>query len=166
MVAIFWPSLSANRKKTDSARIAFIEMKYADSALSGKAGLKKHVNGMKKFLNTPGKLDNIKLEMVTVFNQMQELGLVKVKKPIKALSNEKPEFILLLANHDPDSKVLSRELSGLRDVVDGLPFDLRFVSSNFMGYGLYRQNIYSLEQFLERFKEQILDEFNHPTWHT
>jgi hypothetical protein len=155
MVAVFWPSSGAERKQTDNMAISFIEMKYADSALTGISGLDKHINGMAGFLSNPEPLKAIKGEMMNVFNQMIDLGLIIVKRKMTAFGNRKPEFILLLANHDPDSKILRRELANIRGSAEKLPFELKFVTSNFMGYGLYRQNVYGLEEFLTRFQRQI-----------
>lgn len=155
MIAVYWPSSGTERKKTDDVGLSFIEMKYADSALKGTAGLAKHIQGMTKFLSIPGNLESIKTEMVGVFNQMHDLGLISVKKKITAFGQRKPEFIFLLANHDPDSSILRNELCNIKDSLSGLPFDLRFVVSNFMGYGLYRQNVYDIETFLSRFRNQV-----------
>jgi len=39
MVAVHWPSIGAVRKNLHAPKLAFIEMKYGDGALSGTAGL-------------------------------------------------------------------------------------------------------------------------------
>ncbi len=156
LVAAYWPSKGSERKKTNNIRLAFIEMKYADGALKGDSGLKGHIAGMKAFLDTPNRLISIKEEMKIVFNQMRELGLMNVGKGIGSFDNQKPEFILIMANHDPDSKILRRELDSIKgEAIESLPFSLKFAVSNFMGYGLYGQNMYGLAAFQDRFKDQI-----------
>lgn len=156
LIAACWPSKGSERKRTDNIKLAFIEMKYADGALKGSSGLAGHIRGMTSFLARPGRLISIKKEMQIVFNQMKELELIDVGKGMGSFNNEKPEFILVLANHDPDSKILRRELDSISGTVtESLPFSLRFAASNFMGYGLYGQNMYGLNEFQERFKEQI-----------
>ena len=153
LIAVRWPSSSAERKNNTDIRLAFIEMKYTDCALAGNAGLKQHLRDMNKFLSDPQKLDSLKSEMRNVFNQMRRLKLIDNQKDIAEFSKEKPEYIFVLANHDRDSSILRRELEGLPLSYPNL--ELKFAVANFMGYGLYKQNIYCLKDFLVRFKEQI-----------
>jgi hypothetical protein len=156
LIAAYWPSKGSERKKTDNIRLAFIEMKYADGALRGDSGLNDHIQGMAAFLADPDRVISIKKEMQIVFNQMKELKLIDVGREIRSFNKEKPEFIFILANHDPDSKILQREIDSIEeDVMESLPFNLKFAVSNFMGYGLYGQNMYDLSAFKERFKDQI-----------
>lgn len=153
LVAVRWPSSGPERKNNKNVGIAFIEMKYCDGALAGKAGLKKHLKDMNDFLSNHERLGNLKAEMKNVFNQMRRIKLINNQKDIAQFDNDKPEYIFILANHDPASSVLKRELDGLSTYYPNL--ELKFAVSNFMGYGLYKQNIYSLKDFLDRFKEQI-----------
>ena len=153
LIAVRWPSSGAERKDNKHVGIAFIEMKYYDGALAGKAGLKEHLRDMNNFLAGQERLNNLKDEMRTVFNQMRRLGLINNQKDIADFNNEKPEYIFILADHDPASSVLKRELDGLP--VNYPNLELKFAVSNFMGYGLYKQNIYCLKDFMVRFKEQI-----------
>jgi hypothetical protein len=156
LIAACWPSRGSERKKANNIGLAFIEMKYADGALRGESGMSGHIKGMINFLGNPERLKLIKREMKTVFNQMKKLDLIDVGKEMVSFNDEKPEFIFVLANHDPDSKVLQREIKGIEEEIAGnLPFNLKFAVSNFMGYGLYSQNMYGLNAFQERFKEQI-----------
>lgn len=152
LVAVHWPSSSSARKNKKSLGLAFIEMKYLEGALSGKAGLKKHIKDMKEFLGKQGNLSNIKEEMKIIFNQKMELGLIENQKRIESFSDSKPEYIFAFANHDPESRILKKELEGLPSCPEA---ELKFAVSNFMGYGLFDQNIYSLDEFLSRFKDQI-----------
>lgn len=153
LIAVRWPSSGHERKNNKNIGISFIEMKYLDHALKGKAGLRKHVQDMDKFLSVKTRLCALKEEMCTVFNQMLDLKLIRNQKPIANFNNEKPEFIIILANHDPDSSLLRKELLALEKSYKNM--DLKFAISNFMGYGLYKENMYTLKDFLKRFDKQI-----------
>lgn len=152
LIAVHWPSSVAERKNNKSLGLAFIEMKYLDNALAGEAGLRKHIEDISGFLGKRDNLTDIKDEMEEVFNQKWELGLINNEKPIEGFSDNKPEYILALVNHDPDSSILERELGALPPCPH---MDLKVAVSNFMGYGLYDENIYTLDAFLRRFEDQI-----------
>jgi len=153
LVAINWPSTPSARKNNKNLRLSFIEMKYLDHALTEKnTGINKHIRDMNGFLELPSNLLNIKNEMKTLFNQKLELGLIDNKKPIESFGDQKPEYIFVFANHDPESNILKREMKKLLDCPNA---ELKFGVSTFMGYGLYGQNIYSQNSFLERFENQI-----------
>lgn len=152
LIAVYWPSSSSERKNNENLKIAFIEMKYSDSALTENSGIKDHIQTMTNFLAAPANLTNLKAEMKGVFNQKVDLGLIDNQNPIGNFKDGKPEYIFIFANHDPGSSVLKREL---REVMPCPNADLKFAVSNFMGYGLYKENIYSLADFQERFSTQI-----------
>jgi hypothetical protein len=152
LIAVNWPSSSSARKNNKNLGLAFIEMKYIDQALTGNAGLKKHIEDINRFLGKRDNLSNIKDEMKKVFNQKLELRLIDNQKPIESFSDNKPEYIFAFANHDPESRILKREM----EMLSLCPYaELKFAVSTFMGYGLYKQNIYTLDSFLERFGGQI-----------
>ena len=155
MIAIQWPSTSADRKIDDNVGLAFIEMKYGDGALTGSSGIMDHIKSLGKYVSLPVKLSDLQKEIINVFNQKIDLGLIDNRNKIKGFNNEKPEFIFVFANHDPDSKILYNELQKVQMLAGALPFELKFATSNFMGYGLYKQNIYSLDDFLKIFHKQI-----------
>jgi hypothetical protein len=152
LIAVHWPSSPVSRKNNKSLGLAFIEMKYLDNALTGNAGLKKHIEDINSFLGERDNLSNIKDEMKKVFNQKLELGLINNQKPIESFSDDKPEYILALVNHDPASSILKAELQTLPPCPN---VELKFAASSFMGYGLYDQGIYTLDAFLKRFGNQI-----------
>jgi len=152
LIAVHWPSSAAERKNNIGLGLAFIEMKYLDNSLTGNAGLKKHIEDINRFIGEHENLSNIKDEMKTVFNQKLELGLINNQKPIENFSDDKPEYILALVNHDPASSILKTELQTLPPCPN---VELKFAASSFMGYGLYDQNIFALDAFLRRFEDQI-----------
>ena len=49
-------------------KLSFIEVKYGDGALSGKAGMEKHIEDFKKYKQSRG-LTAIKNEMKSIFAQ-------------------------------------------------------------------------------------------------
>lgn len=156
LIAAYWPSSRAERKKKEDIGLALIEMKYMDKALTGSSGIIKHINDMINYCNSsPNRLASLKDEMKIVFNQKQELGLIDNQNKIVSFSDRKPEYIFVLANHDPDSKILYEELRQVAAMNNNLPFDLKFAAANFMGYGLYKQNLYELNEFMKIFSKQI-----------
>ena len=158
MIAILWPSMGHLRKlpKGYKPKLAFIEMKFGDGALSGSSGIKKHLNDIDKVLEKPENFSNIRKEIQSILCQKRELKLLRSLKEninkIDGISEEKPQFILLLAAHDPESKILHKALNQLSCPKH---CDLKIAIANFMGYGLYQEAMYSLDDFLKIFSKQI-----------
>lgn len=149
MVAFKWLSNGAVRKNTNALSLAFIEVKYGDNAMGGSSGIKKHLDDLKTFINDKEKLDKFKKDMEQVFTQKCELGLMDGLNKNQfeiSLSDDEPEVIFILANHDPDSKRLNNILSEIN--VSDYPFKILIAQSSFMGYGLYADNMIPLEKFL------------------
>lgn len=163
LVAVKWESVGVIRKLTKGykPKLCFIELKYGDNALSGRAGMLKHIEDFSRYLSVDPSLASIKAEMLTILHQKRELGLIPAlrnnKNVIKAFSDES-EYMFILANHDPDSSKLNNILKDIQKKYETklLGFGFKFCSSNFMGYGLYKQNVYSFNEFRERFGNQIL----------
>lgn len=155
MIAAFWESNSPARKAAQ-ARLALIEVKYGDGTLTGSAGIDKHIRGMNRFAATPGLVDRIKAEAITMFEQQLELKTIHAPKAIVEFTPEEPEFILFLIDHDPDSSKLKAELEKIRD---GIPapagYELKLCAATFMGLGLFKQGILGLPEFLDRMSGQI-----------
>jgi hypothetical protein len=149
MVAVKWPSTSSQRKQNKNLGLALIEMKYMDKALTGSAGLVDHIRNMDSFLSVSSNLQDLKKEMIKVFNQKIELGLLKGIKEINSFNDERPEYILILANHDPDKSVLRRELKNIIESNEYTQFcakaELKVATSCLMGYGLYHECIYPID---------------------
>lgn len=147
MVAVHWPSIGAVRKNLHAPKLAFIEMKYGDGALSGTAGLMEHLRDFGHFLKTAN-LPAICADYAEVFRQKCELGLIPDLKNLPhdiTIQSEDIALIFLLANHDP-------EKNGLRTIVTGLqqtnyPFPVKFAAASMMGYGLYDEMMYSIQEF-------------------
>lgn len=151
MVAVKWLSTPTERRSSQNASLAFIEMKYADSAHSGAAGIKKHFEDMEKF-TTPQNLSGLYSEMETIFNQKRKLGLIiGVDKDLKFNTTTKPEFIILASNHKPQKSVFKRELRNADALVPTLKnkVDIKIAMASNMGYGLYAEYMLNLDTYLK-----------------
>ena len=152
MVAVHWPSIPTERKRSEGRRLVLAEVKYGDGALEGPAGLSRHIKAVNAFLADAGRVQALKQEMVRVFNQKRALGLVNCGKDLAGFSNERPVLMLVLANHDPDSKVLRRVLGSLPSSPHA---ELCLATGCLMGYGLFDQAILPLDEAHRRQRECI-----------
>jgi hypothetical protein len=159
ILAVRW--LVSQRKNTYNCRPALIEMKYGDGALSGNAGVLKHLRDIKDLVSNRNKYKALLDMMEMQFNQLDELGLINFNRvanwtKIKLDANEKPEVIFVLANHNPRSSKLNAILNDPEiDAYDHLPdFDLRFYVANFAGYALHADCMVTLAQFRELLKNK------------
>src|SRR5690606_23880260 len=91
IVAVHWPSKGHARKRRSGHRLAFAELKYGDSALSGDCGLLDHVRGADALAADARVLEEIKQEMVGLFSQKHHLGLIQTKHVLDGFSDELPE---------------------------------------------------------------------------
>ena len=138
-VAVEWLSKAGERKWTAGKRLVLGEIKYGEGALTGGSGLAKHVQDVEGFVSVPGRVKAFKDEMSRVFNQKRELGLIPTcKHDLESFSDEPPILLLVLANHDPDSEILDRELRAAAGTVAS-SFELQIAQANFFGYGLFRE---------------------------
>lgn len=159
MLAVRWPATSAERKKSSGLIPCFIEMKYGDNAMGGKAGLEKHFEDMSEYIrksrkNKESSKGNIYDEIENILTQKQKLGLFDKIAAFKDRVDEKtirldreatPYCMLILANTNPRSKrfenafVVAEEtsLEELKKVAK-----VKIANASYMGYGLY-------EKFLE-----------------
>jgi hypothetical protein len=156
LLAIKWLSERDKRKETNVCRLALIEMKYGDATLNGKSGIQKHIEDIKKI--TEAEMDIIKTSAVNCFEQLRELGLIQFSKKgntnkIEKLTGEKPELILLLANHDPASTVLKKELELERKSQPLTSAELKICTASFMGYGLFDDCMKTPEEIIKLLKK-------------
>lgn len=114
-LAVHWPSRSASRMSGEHRRFAFLELKWGEHALhSGpeaqKSGIRKHVRDLAAFVESSG-FGDLKNSMITLFNDKRELGLLpRAGRNLGSFSPERPQFLIVLANHDPASSKLLEEL--------------------------------------------------------
>jgi hypothetical protein len=162
LVALKWESDGTIRKnQKGNPVLAFIEMKYGDSALAGVSGMADHLERFHEYVNKFGKSVIIN-EMAGIFEQKRELNLIpSIEHNINPIKAEKIstdfEYIFLLSNHDPDSKKLTTALNEIEKLVQSHENWVQplFSTANFMGYGLYKENIFTLTDFKKRFEQQI-----------
>ncbi|AGW13860.1 hypothetical protein [Megalodesulfovibrio gigas] len=152
MLALRW--LASQRKDTSSFRPALIEMKYGDNALTGNAGIIKHLQDINSLIDDRGRYQQLLETMESQFSQLDQLNLMRFNKisnwtGVKIDSNVKPEVVFILANHNPRSNVLKSILSDSEiDEFECSPdFDLKFFVSRFSGYALHAECLISLADF-------------------
>ena len=152
LVAVHWPSTPADRKQSDGRRLVIGEVKQGDGALTGASGLTAHVQDVESFLAEAGKVEALKQQMVTVFNQKRALGLVNSGRDLASFSDEPPLLLLVLANHDPGK-------SALRDVLSSLPTttrcEVRIATGSLVGYGLFEPGLLTVKQALARSADHL-----------
>lgn len=159
MVAIQWDSDMTARKlqSKDLPKLCFIEMKYGDTALDGRSGIVEHAKQWKEYLSS--NIEDIKTEMLTLFQQKRYLELIASLKEnrneIESFSNE-VDCIFLIANHDPSSRKLKESILELEKIeIPGVI--IKFSASNFMGYGLFKENVLKIDEFQKRYGKQIFN---------
>lgn len=152
MVAIKWQT--TKRRSGHNCRIAFIEMKYGDGALGGKAGLLKHLKDMDSLITNKASYTNLLHAIENQFNQLDQLGLLKFNKgqgfsKVTLDPNEKPEVIFIIANHNPRATALKTILNTPEIAAYGESqhFDLKFFVSSFAGYGMHAKCMLDLAEF-------------------
>ncbi len=156
LVAVEWLSKASHRKlsKSKEPKLVVIEMKYGDKALSGYSGMKKHLEDFHSFVSNDSILENFKQEMLTVFSQKRALGLIPCLSSTEN-SNQIVQFAkdielaFLIANHDPASTKLKTELNNCGAT------SAKFITSNFMGYGIYIEGVFNLEEFYNKHSNQF-----------
>jgi hypothetical protein len=156
MLAIRW--LASDRRDGSGSRAALIEMKYGDDALDGKSGLLEHLEDMEKLISNRNKYKSLLETMESQFNQLDELELFKFSHnqkgtKVKLDVNNKPEVIIILANHNPRGRTLKiLENPKFIEWAETNLFDLGFFVSCFAGYGLHSDCIFTLSDFRELLK--------------
>lgn len=152
MLAIRW--LATQRKKGEYCKPAFIEMKYSDSALEGESGLLKHLKDLDAFIANKDQYEKVIQTMSEQFQILDSLGLIQFNKGksnaiVQLDTNDKPEIIFIIANHNPRSKKLKNIINNPRfnEYANSKHFDLRFFVASFAGYGMHADCMLTLEEF-------------------
>jgi len=158
LVAIEWISEPSKRRllKKYRPKLVVLEMKYGDRAVSGNSGMKKHLDDFSTFISDKSSVNNFKDEMLEVFRQKRNLGLIPCLSASRNNNevvdfDENIDFVFVIANHDPASKKLKREIELCRD------FYASFITSNFIGYALFKNCVYNCKDFLIKFSKQIYE---------
>lgn len=160
MVGLKWKSNNMIRRKLKNATLALMEVKYGDGALNGSSGIKKHLMDFEMFLNNQSLLREFYLDVLEVFKQKCELGLITGLEEYQWNQNDKvdaidTEILFVFANHNPNSKILMNELNS-KDVQNVLqrinkiaPNSVKVAIASVMGYGLYIDKIIDVNSFIK-----------------
>lgn len=154
LVGVHWPSTRTERQITTNRSLVIAEAKYGDGSLKDGAGLVDHYQGLRAFIDMKGRLANLKKSMFSAFQQKHALGLIKIRNPLESFSDDSApiQWMIILINHDPESTILSRELHALREVQiedDKKRIQIKIATSNFMGYGLWDEAVFDLDDVLK-----------------
>jgi len=163
LIGIEWDRNKASLKGDYKPKLLLIEMKFGDNAIDGKdknkktADIKQHIKDVENFTNPNSNfLEQLKEETLIILKQKRELGLFRGmkhnKNEVMDLDIEKPDFIILLGAHNPRSIILSNVLNTLPTAQN---INIKFSVANFMGYGLYSDCIYSIDEFKTMFQKQF-----------
>ncbi|MFT5700930.1 MAG: hypothetical protein ACI8ZB_003815 [Desulforhopalus sp.] len=155
ILAVRW--LASQRKNGSKCVPVLVEMKYGDNALDGSAGLIKHLEDIESMVSdSSGKYINLLKGMEEQFNQLDQLKLLNFNRSksgtvVQLNPEDKPELVLLLANHNPRSEKLANIVNDekLSQYADSDFFDLKFFVSSFAGYGMHSDCMLDLSQFRE-----------------
>lgn len=101
--------LHTDRKHGDGLTPVIFEMKYGESALSGNAGLAKHLDDLRNRLSNAEFVATLKANVASQFNQLSELGLMEFNrsKSIKTFTcGNQIRIVLVLAAFNPRSSKL------------------------------------------------------------
>ena len=150
IIAFRWNHMEHKKRML---QLTIIEVKQGEGAVvtsvdnkgNISAGLLKHYDDFEKLRQDKDGVKTLAEDMLIVLKQKIDLGLVKGLEKLfeDSRGNKKtpeilPEvdFLFLLSNYHHYSDNLKNEL-------EKLPDDARFISSSFMGYGLYKDFIRS-----------------------
>ena len=153
LIALRWDSTIVARK-SNKVSLAFIEVKQGYDTVRTRIakdgrkspGLKVHQNDYTRFIEqkkADGKFKDFCDDMLIIFKQKCELGLIVANKKIENLKiadplyiEEEIDFICLLSNYKKASDSLRNELNEMGSC--------KFIRSHYMGYGLYADDIFTL----------------------
>ena len=147
LLGVLWPSDSSRRRGWDH-RLVWAELKQGDGAISGAAGIQKHLADLDQLLGDTKKLAAIKEEMAEVFRLKQELGLINCGKPPDRnrpfFSDARPLVLIILVDHDPAKSGLGAELTGA-SMQHG---DVVIPRASTMGYSLFVNELLTISELL------------------
>lgn len=153
LIALRWDSTIVARK-SNKVSLAFIEVKQGYDTVRTRIakdgrkspGLKVHKNDYTRFIEqkkADGTFKDFCDDMLMIFKQKCELGLIVANKKIENLKiadplyiEEEIDFICLLSNYKKASDSLRNELNEMGSC--------KFIRSHYMGYGLYADEIFTL----------------------
>lgn len=152
MLSVRW--LASQRKSGGNCRAVLVEMKYGDKALEGTSGLIEHIKAIHNLVNDEESYKSLLETMESQFNQLDDLALLNFNRSkggakVRLDPSDRPEVVILLANHNPRSTKLATILKSdkLDEIVAEGRFELKFFVSSFSGYGLHSNCMHNLDEF-------------------
>ena len=167
LIALRWDSNGPARKK-DEVSLAIIEVKQGyDSVISSTSspGLQNHQEDFKAFIQkkkTEKALVDFRDDMIMIFKQKCELGLIQGNDRMDRMTMKDKidcdlyiDFICLLANYKEASSNFVAELIG--DEANKKMDPCRIIIPNYMGYGLFANNIIDISSGISDAGNTYLD---------
>lgn len=164
MVGFRWPAEGRTRASGVVTPV-IMEMKAGDGALASpqlkkdsdelSPGLVKHVLDIERFLTpeagetTSGPYRLMCDELLDMFETKRRLGLPSIPKRMRDVEisevSDRPEVLFVLANHQPSSTILGRELRKLppRELAD-----YRIATVSYAGYALFADNLRTVDEII------------------
>lgn len=152
LIAVRWDSIGAARRKNEVS-LAIIEVKQGFNSVrtnGSSPGLRLHQEDFSNFIEkkNSGELKDFCEDMVMIFKQKCELGLIIANEKIEGITlkfqlvvKNNIDFICLLANYKKASDELHNELNEMES--KGMQ-PCQFIRSHYCGYGLYAGEIFTL----------------------
>lgn len=146
-----------DRKHGDRLTPVIFEMKYGEQALTGGAGLEKHIKDLRGWLSELEFIAKLKANVGSQFNQLDELGLLDFNrsKSIKAgefkCGHDRPQVVLVFAAVNPRSRRLLQALRKAREQWRSDPIpdaDLLVFRAGFCGYLMNEDSMMGLDEMI------------------
>ena len=138
-------------RRTNEVQLTMIEVKQGTKSFKGNAGLQKHITDFELLSKDSIEMQKVAEDMLEILIQKNELGLIKgldkyLKDQKKPSINHVVDFVFLLANYHPYSKILAQTAMTL-------PQSSKFYISSFTGYGLYHDFVKTKAEMVSMFPE-------------
>ncbi len=153
-LAVYWPK--NKRKNGHNLQLAFIEVKAGNNAIGGTSSIAKHYKSVIDFLNNltqNNEKEQFIQDIEKMIAQQRDLGLWNIphnKHEITLSRSIKPQLIFILANYNQKSTALRNELDKFSSINSKPPFELKFATSSFVGYGLYGSGMITIDNILDK----------------
>lgn len=153
MLGAYLPTAVGAKIDPDPALAIFV-MRFGSMNVSGPHGIIHFLEKLFKLVEGTNALEELAAEVDNVFYQRKKLMLpgsqVGGKEGLRGIIHKKPHLVINLANQEPEGSRLTEFITSkhLHSVVRMLrdSVDVKFVHSRFMGYGIYRNCLYSMDE--------------------
>lgn len=156
MLGVEWLASDRKHAKAGQCRPVIVEVKYGDGALGGSAGLAKHLQDIRAFLDSSrNELVDTLNDQLTQLQQLELLGIRKNDMQLRASLEKRPLVIFVIANSNPRSDKLKAQVAELGILLgnDDPGFDLVFFVAHFAGYAMHSDSLLDLASFSCRLEE-------------